>query len=185
MKESIRKVNTLIVALTVSGGLTALSYAEGWAQERHKISFKSLAANSKYTQQHVIDVGDVPGHQIRVFELHRTYPTNPTMVEGVKVTESWTRGLTDYIDVNGRGSGYSVWILENGDKIFGQFDVTSQTTVKSDGLKKSVATSVLRLTGGTGMFAKVRGLVRATSSPFDPKAGLNEQLAEGEYWMEK
>jgi hypothetical protein len=30
------------------------------AQEKQRVSFKVSAANTKYTQQHAIDVGDVP-----------------------------------------------------------------------------------------------------------------------------
>jgi hypothetical protein len=181
MKTFIRNGMIVLIALT---GLIAFGSTAGWGQEKHKISFKSLAANTKYTQQHAIDVGDMPGHQVRVYELHRTFPTNPPMFEGVKVVESWTRGLTDYVDLNGRVSGYTVWVLENGDKIFSQLDGTSQTTVNPDGSKRSVASTVLRLTGGTGKFLKIQGLLRQTSI-FDPVAGLNEQQGEGEYWMEK
>ena len=39
-------------------------------------------ANARYTQQHTIDVGDVPGHQVRVFEVRRTYPSNPPVING-------------------------------------------------------------------------------------------------------
>ena len=45
----------------------------GGTPEKQKISFKVPASNTKYRQQHVLDVGDVPGHQIRVFEIHRTF----------------------------------------------------------------------------------------------------------------
>jgi len=33
-------------------------------------------AKSTYTQQHTLDVGDIPGHQIRIHEVHRTYPND-------------------------------------------------------------------------------------------------------------
>jgi hypothetical protein len=79
------------------------------------------------TQQHVLDVGDVSGHQIRVYELHRTYANDKPNCENLKRTESWTRGYSDYIDRNGRTWGYDVTLLENSDKIFFQFDGTSQT----------------------------------------------------------
>jgi hypothetical protein len=57
--------------------------------------------NSKYTQQHAIDVGDAPGHQVRIYELHRTFPGNAPVVNGLKLTKSWRRAVTDYIDGNG------------------------------------------------------------------------------------
>src|SRR5262245_32034244 len=43
------------------------------------------------TQQHTIDVGDVAGHQVRVFEIKRVYPTNAPLIGGMKIVESWTR----------------------------------------------------------------------------------------------
>ena len=42
------------------------------AQDKCKVSEGPEVAKSTYTQQHVLDVGDVPGHQIRIFEVHRT-----------------------------------------------------------------------------------------------------------------
>ena len=62
-----------------------------WAQEKQKISFKMPAENSKYTQQQMIDVGDVPGHLIRIADLRRTFPANPPVFDGVKAVEAWTR----------------------------------------------------------------------------------------------
>src|SRR5438046_2650172 len=56
------------------------------AQTKRPIAYNSLAANSKFTQQHALDVGDVPGHQVRIYEHHRTYPTDPPVFDGVHVT---------------------------------------------------------------------------------------------------
>jgi hypothetical protein len=71
------------------------------------------------TQQHVTDLGDIPGHQIRVFELDRVYPNIKPNCEGLKWTESWTRGLSDYVDRSDWSWGYEeVYTLERGDKIF-------------------------------------------------------------------
>ena len=86
------------------------------AQQMQRVSIKSAPENSKYTQQHVIDVGDVPNHQVRIYEIHRTYPTNPPVINGEKLKEQWTRATSDYTDNSGSGITYSVYILENGDK---------------------------------------------------------------------
>ncbi len=75
-------------------------------------------------------------------------------------------------------------MLENGDRIFSHYDGTSQSTVNPDGSKRNVVAATHRLTGGTGRFAKIRGLMRVTTI-VDFKAGQNEQTGEGEYWMEK
>src|SRR5437899_12112383 len=178
--NAIRGLPALLAALAVVGFATA----EGSAQDKLKISGKALAANTKYTQQHTIDVGDVPGHQIRILELHRTFPANPPVFEGVKVVEDWTRGYSDYVNVNGRAWGYSVLLLEGGDKIFCHWDGASQTIVNRDGSRKSTYTGTLRLTGGTGKFQGIRGTLRSVFR-FDPKEGLNEGQNEGEYWLEK
>ena len=61
MKKLILKGMSVLLVVTVSVALTVFGLSEAWAQQKHKISFKSLAENTKYmfTQQHVIDVGDV------------------------------------------------------------------------------------------------------------------------------
>ncbi len=184
MKAFVRNGVALLGALTVAAGLTVLSPTEGWGQEKHMVSYRVPAANAKYTKQLAINVGDVPGHEVRVFELERTFPTDPPMFDGVKAVESWTRATTDFTGGNGRVAGYTVWVLANGDTIFSQLDGTIQTMPNPDGSRRNVSTQVIRLTGGTGRFAKIRGIVRATSI-FDPKAGRNEYQGEGEYWMEK
>ena len=154
------------------------------AQEKCKRSGEVPAANTTYTQQHVLDVGDTPGHQIRIVEMHRTYPDAQPNCEGIKETESWTRAFSDYIDRNGRAWGYTVTMLENGDKIFSEFNGTSQTFTDSNGKKESRFTGVTRYTGGTGRYKGIRGLSRETSK-FDPDRKLNQLSYESEYWIEK
>ena len=36
-----------------------------------------------------MDVGDIPGHQVRIFELKRTYPDDKPNCEGLKRTNLW------------------------------------------------------------------------------------------------
>src|SRR5260370_2080412 len=92
----------LAVALPTGGAV---------AQQNQHVFYKTTAENSKYTQQNVIDVGDVPGHQVRIYEIHRTYPTNPPVINGLKLVEQWTRGTSDYIDNNGTSTTYGVYVL--------------------------------------------------------------------------
>jgi hypothetical protein len=164
--------------------LSPIGFSNVSAQEKCKVSEGAEVAKSTYTQQHTLDVGDVPGHQIRIYEVHRTYPNDKPNCEGLKRTESWDRGYSNYIDRNGPTSGYEVTVLENGDKIFGQYSGTSQTTVSSDGSKKSTYTGVTRYTGGTGKYKGIRGLLR-NSDDFDPDKNVNLSKSEGEYWLEK
>ena len=154
------------------------------AQQMQRVSYKTPATNTKYTQQHFLDVGDVSGHQVRVLEIHRTFPNDPPVINGVKLKEQWTRGVSDYIDTNGTAINYNVFVMENGDRFFVRTTVLAQNNVNPDGSRKSVATSTGFITGGTGKLAGIQGFVRSVNV-FDPKAGLNEGQTEIEYSMAK
>ena len=154
------------------------------AQQRTKVVYQVSAAETKYTQQHSIAVGDMPGHDIRIYEIQRTLKDGP-MIEGVRVKENWSRGFSDYVEMNGTSFTYGVLVMENGDKIFSHNDLVSQSTEKNaDGTFKSAATETGRITGGTGKFLGIRGVSR-TRVVSDIKAGTNAQQTELEYWMEK
>jgi hypothetical protein len=175
----------LLVAITLGVTLPLCSIAAGWAQEKHKLAYTLPAALSTFTQQHALDVGDVPGHQVRIFEVHRTYPKDLLVVDGVRVVEEWLRGYSDYIDINGPAWGYGIYVLENGDKIFTRLQGTSQSVVNPDGSKKNTFAGVVTLAGGTGKFHGILGTLRATVI-FDPIAGVQgDGQWEGEYWIEK
>jgi hypothetical protein len=131
------------------------------AQEKQRVSFRTLPENFKYTQQLFIDVGDAPGHQVRAYE-NRTAPSNPPVFNG------------------GPGTGYAMFVFENGDKFFSRWSLVAQR----DGSGKSTFTLVGPITGGTGKFAGIRGLMRQAGT-FDPKAGFNDKQTDIEYWMEK
>jgi len=184
MKTLIYNGERVLLAITIGAMLTSFGLSEGWAQQKHKISGKALAENAKYTQQHVIDVGDVPGHQVRIFEIHRTYPKDAPVFEGVKVVEEWVRGFSDYTDINGRAVTYYIYVVENGDKIFARSNAVTQTIVNPNGSKRSTVTGVATITGGTGKFLTIRGTIRSTVI-IDPKAGFSESQFEGEYWIQK
>ena len=178
----------IVVASTVLGLVLAAwglgNASEALAQEKCKRMIGRDAATSKYTEQHVMDVGDVPGHQIRIFELHRTYTNAKPNCEGLKRKEQWVRGYSDYINRNGSAWGYQVITMENGDKIFAKFSGTSLTSITPDGKKKSTYTGVTRYTGGTGMYKGIRGMERVKVA-FDPIANVNVKEAEKEYWIVK
>ena len=170
----------MALALAVSVVINAFG-TEASAQEKQKFLFKQPPGISKYEEQHAIDVGDVPGHQIRVFSAHLAYTQEAPVYDGVKVKEAWSRGLSDYTEGNGRNTGYYVALLENGDKVFGRFEGHLQTTVNTDGSKVTKSYSVTTLTGGTGKFKSIRGtLHNVTITDFK----TSDQVIEGEYWIE-
>jgi hypothetical protein len=155
-----------------------------WAQEKFKVAFDTPAANTKYTQQHAVDVGDAPGHQIRLFEIQRTYPTDAPMVGGMRLKESWVRGLSDFRDLNGPAQLYAVYVMDNGDRIFAQGALTAHGTPQADGKMALKNLVYMSITGGTGKFASVRGSVRAEGTA-NPASGFNANRTEIEYWMAK
>ena len=164
-----------VIALLFS---VALPVSNATAQEKQHVSFKGAPESTQYTQQHVIDVGDVPGHQVRLFEIHRTFPTNPPTINGLKLTESWTRATSDYIDNNGSATNYIVYVLENGDKFFARMSLVAQSV----GPGKLMNMVVGPITGGTGKLAGIQGIVRSAGTA-EPKAGVNENQTDIEYWI--
>jgi hypothetical protein len=66
--------NLTLTTLTMMWFAVGLSTSNALAQER--LVFRVAAENTEYTQQHTIDVGDVPAHQVRLFEIKCTYATN-------------------------------------------------------------------------------------------------------------
>jgi hypothetical protein len=61
------------------------------AQQKQSILINKTSADTRYTQEHIIDVGDVPGHQVRVYEISWTYKKGELAFDGVEVKEAWTR----------------------------------------------------------------------------------------------
>lgn len=172
------------LAIAGSAVLALVSAPEALAQEKCKRMIDPSAAKSEYPEQHVMDVGDIPGHQVRIYSIHRTYPNDKPNCEGLKRKETWVHGFSDYVDRNGHTWGYSVTTLENGDKIFAKYSGTSHTVVSADGKKKSTYTGVSTYNGGTGMYKGIRGMARE-KVVFDPDADINLIETDEEYWIEK
>jgi len=120
MLRSLKLTSRAIHAAPVGIALAILAASAASAQEKCKMSYDTPAGDTKFGQQLALDVGDVPGHQVRVVELHRVFTTAKPNCEGLKAVEEWDRLYTDYTNGNGRNWGYWVQTLENGDKIFGE-----------------------------------------------------------------
>ena len=177
-------MNRIAMILLTTAALLCLAAAprggDALAQPQ-RLTFKVEPANARYTQQLTIDVGDVPGHQARVFEVRRSYPDNPPVINGVKIVESWTRGISDYTDNNGPAVVYHVYVGENGDKFF----VTSSAISEQvPGTRTTTITTVGTLAGGTGEFFGIQGLLRLSVSA-DLQAGVSESQVELEYWFSR
>jgi hypothetical protein len=184
MIRSLKHTSRAIHAAPVGVALAIFAAGAASAHEKCKMSWETPAADTKYGQQLALDVGDVPGHQVRIIEIHRVYPNDKPNCEGLKRVESWTRLYTDYTAGNGRAWGYAVTTLENGDKIFGEFNGVSQTVVAPDGAKKITNEGTITWTGGTGKYLGVRGL-EWDHTIAEPDKGLNQVRSEAEYWFDK
>jgi hypothetical protein len=132
----------------------------------------------------MLDVGDVPGHQIRVASLQTKFANEAPEYDGVKVSESAGWLASDYIGASGRFTQYSVLLMANGDKIYSRSEGLSQTSIAADGTRRTSFSTVTTLAGGTGKFATIRGTIRGSGTT-DLKTGTTGSPAEGEYWFDK
>jgi hypothetical protein len=157
----------------------ALPAGNAVAQQKQQASFKASSENSKYTQQINVEVGDVPNHMVRIFDLHRTYPNNAPVINGLKLVEESARGIADLTDGYGTSTLYGVYVMENGDKFFAR-----SSNVIQSGSGKLATTQVGYITGGTGKLAGMQGIVRASGN-FDPKSGFSENQTDIDYSIGK
>jgi hypothetical protein len=171
------------IALVI-GTLICLGAAPALSQQKFKYSFKTPPGVAKFTQQHVLDVGDAAGHQIRIGELHTKFADQAPEYDGVKVVEAWGRLMSDYTNGNGRLVPYTVLHMANGDKIYHRGEGVSHSATAADGSRRISYSIVVTITGGTGKFANLRGLLRQTGFS-DLKSGTSDAYTDGEYWYEK
>lgn len=156
------------------------------AQQRYPIETRSeWQLEGRYTKEHIIDVGDVPGHQIRILELYRTYNEKSQFaVSGVRVRESIFWAFTDYINGIGPARAYGVWILQDGGKVFHERSGSSQTQPTGNGGYYGTFHGTLKITGGTGKYQGIRGtMTEVVEFSSDPDRGYNRQVGTGEYWF--
>lgn len=180
-----RRVRTL--ALLGLCGFSALASSNTLAQQRQSIVISGEGIKSRYVQQLAVDVDHAPGHQVRVQESQRMYPPDKQfLVDGERVVESWVRGFSNYTGGIGPAWGYVTWITDKGNKIYSEHSGSSDARATETGSKRGTYHGTSRLVGGTGRFAKIRGvLVDVAEFDTDPKAGYNRANSRGEYWFEQ
>ncbi len=156
------------------------------AQQKYPFSPGSAPQSSRYVQQHIIDVGDIPGHQIRIYEVQRMWTADHQLVMGTKVVENWSRAWSDYVNGVGHTQGYDILVLEDGNKIFAEWIGTTYGETTSTGSRRGTFHGTGRYIGGTGKYATIRGVFTGdTEYDTDPKTGYNRSVSKGEYWFEK
>lgn len=147
----------------------------------HRLSITQPAeAIGRFTREELVDIGDVPGHQLRVYQVHNRYPERDLTFAGVVVTEMTSGGIGDSVNGSGTFTAYNVYSLEDGNKVF--VHVTGTVQVDPAGARRS--TTVENFVGGTGPFKGIRGQMRNTLSRAAGSDALDVQV-NGEYWFEQ
>ena len=176
-----RSIGTVV---SMVGLLVFLVPATTLAEQKFQFSNSTPPQSSRYVQQHIIDVDDMAGHQIRILEVQRKYTSDHPVISGIKVVESMVRGFSDYTNGVGPAQGYSTWLLEDGNKVHLKWSGTSYTKVTSTGAREGTYNGTTYLIGGTGKFARIRGVLTETSDfNTDPDNGYNNSSSHGEYWF--
>jgi hypothetical protein len=168
-----KRLTTLATVVLLCLGSNAL------AQQEQQVSFKIPAENSKYIVSQNVDVRDVPNHIVRLFETRNTIPNNAATINGLKLVEVFLRRTGDLTDGHGGGSGYLVFVAENGDRFFFR-----NTFVAQQASGKLAATWAGAITGATGKFAGIQGTTRFFAN-FDPAPGGNNTQFDIEYSVGK
>jgi hypothetical protein len=153
------------------------------AQQRTPVAYGVPAAATRYLQQHTIDVGDVSVHQVRLFEIRTDFRDIGLEFNGVKVRESFTRGLTDYSEFTGPANSYVVFMLEDGNRVFARDTSVSHAPSTSGGGRDIHFWTATQITGGTGPFRTLRGQLRSAGSRVPGATSLTVEVS-GEYWNE-
>ena len=136
-------------------------------------------STSRFTKEHIIEVGDVPGHTLRVYEVRNEYPQRDFSLAGIEVKELVSDGVSDHVKGSGSFTAYNVLTLVDGNKVF--VHVTGTTQSDSAGGR---STSVENFVGGTGKFKGIRGQMRNTLRRAPGSNALTVEV-NGEYWIEE
>jgi len=160
-----------------------------FGQDRHKISWSAKPENTKYTFQHGLEIPNIQGHVLRIFEIRRTWPDGgaPT-IQGAKVVEEVVWGTADVVTGNGLARGYSTWRYENGDQSFHEWENSCQAVVNPDRSRKWTCVGTYVMTAATGKLKGLKGVGRFSAqgeTNAEGKSTANASSYEGEYWFEK
>src|SRR4051794_20600187 len=169
------------ILIAVLSAMLSMTVSTSWAQQKYAVS-EGANAKSEYIQEKIIDVGDRPGHQLRVYELKNDYPDRDFEFAGVKVKNSIVKGVSDYTNWSGSFTTYTVYALEDGSEIHSRGTGTTQSTMGAEGKRVAFKFSfVENYLGGTKKFKGIRG--QQTGSG-ERAAGANSitQRSSGEYW---
>jgi|SRR5581483_6580216 len=170
-------------SLIFAAMLLAASHALA-ATERVPLSYNPVASEIATIRRYQIEVGDVPRHVLRLYEIRRVFTHRPPVFDGVAATEMRERGTADVIDESGTQAAYVIYLLADGNQVYGRYGGTVQSSRWPDGSWHHDIRGRIDLTGGTARFAAVRGSVDVRYV-LDPGAESSQGESAGEYWLER
>lgn len=135
----------------------------------------------KYTIQKSINVDDIDGHIIRIFKTETNHKKIKKNCEGLSIVKTDFFGVSDYINKNGKVSGYSIGTYDDGSKIFSRVDGVAQTP--EDMSKNGHVNTSITITGGTGVYKGVTGYGKGKVE-FNPETGFSASTTETFYSIE-
>ena len=124
----------------------------------------------QYKIQKAIEVNDIKGHFIRVFKTETNHKNASDNCEGLKIKQTDFFGISDYVNKNGKVTGYSIATYEDGSKIFSNFSGISHTP--KDQSKNGIVFSTIRISGGTGIYKGIIGNGKGKVE-FNPEKGYS------------
>ena len=142
--------------------------------------FKNSTSNDevKYTVQKSINVDDIEGHVIRIFKTETNHKKSKKNCENLRIIKTDFYGISDYINKNGKVTGYSIGIYDDGSKIFSRVDGVAQTP--EDVSKNGLVNTTITITGGTGVYKGVIGYGKGQVE-FNPETGYSAGNTETFY----
>ncbi|MFL2661901.1 MAG: hypothetical protein ACJ0G0_00180 [Alphaproteobacteria bacterium] len=143
-----------------------------------KFENSTSADEVKYTIQESINIDDIKGHVIRIFKTETNHKKSEKNCEGLRLVKTDFFGFSDYINKNGRVSGYSIGIYEDGSKIFARVEGIAQTP--EDVSKNGLVNTTIIITGGTGVYNGVTGYGKGKVE-FNPETGYSSGNTETFY----
>ncbi len=172
--NAIRSAVLVAALASVLGGASSAS-----AQQKYTIT-STPNSNAQVLQEHIIEVDDVPGHRLRLYEIRQDYPQRDLAFVGVVVKYGLSRNISDAINGNGSFTYYMVYTLEDGNKVFARGTGTTQSD-PSAGYRFVI---VENFVGGTGKFKGLRGQARGGGTRAPGASSLAVEW-KGEYWVEE
>lgn len=170
---------TAALAASVALSFPALTHA----QQKYRIDV-SPPQQSRYVQEHIIEAGDAPGHQLRIVEIEKKYTSSHPIFRGVKITKVRQWAFTNYTNGVGPVIFYETWSDGRGNMFFVEGTAETESQITATGSRRGTSSGSGRITGGTGKFATIQGVLAGrTEFDSDPNDGYNRNKGRIEYWF--